>query len=45
MVEIQKPQKISWIYEQNFGITMCPGKNMERGRDGKFYTRDIKVDV
>ena len=43
-----KPQNVSWIYQDDkgaFGITMCPGKNMEKGRDGKKYVRDIAVDV
>ena len=29
----------------NLGLTMCPGKNLAAGRDGKSYTRDIRVDV
>ena len=24
---------------------MCPGKNMDQGRDGKKYSRDIAADV
>ena len=28
-----------------FGLSQCPGKNMEMARDGKSYNRDITRDV
>ena len=42
--------KVSWIYQSgdgtgNFGLSMCPGKNLEKGRDGKTYKRSIIKDV
>jgi cyclin-dependent kinase inhibitor 3 len=27
------------------GVTQCPGKNIEKGRDGKKHARDIYKDV
>ena len=27
------------------GVSQCPGKNMEKGRDGKKHSRDIFKDV
>lgn len=29
----------------NLGLTMCPGKSLAAGRDGKSYQRDIAKDV
>ena len=28
-----------------FGLSQCPGKKMEKARDGKCYMRDIEGDV
>jgi hypothetical protein len=48
-VSSDTPLKISWIYDESpggkLGLTMCPGKNLAKGRDGKTYQRDIAKDV
>ena len=28
-----------------FGLSQCPGKRLEHGRDGKRYLRDVSRDV
>ena len=33
------------VTNSRFGISCCPGKNIEMGRDGKKYARDVRIDV
>ena len=40
--EIKQPESDSFA---KLGLSMCPGKNMAAGRDGKAYQRDIAIDV
>jgi hypothetical protein len=31
--------------KNKLGVSQCPGKKLERGRDGKSYNRNIEGDV
>jgi len=31
--------------KNKLGVSQCPGKKLERGRDGKAHNRNIEADV
>ena len=44
--ESKNPVETQSVHERGkLGLSMCPGKNIAQGRDGKSYARDIDTDV
>ncbi len=38
-------EAFSQAINNKLGVSQCPGKKLERGRDGKSHNRNIETDV
>lgn len=38
-------ESFSLAIKNKLGVSQCPGKKLDRGRDGKSYNRNIEADV
>ncbi len=45
MTEKLKMKDTGLEIKNKLGVSQCPGKKLERGRDGKSYNRNIEGDV
>jgi hypothetical protein len=45
MTEKLKMKDTALEIKNKLGVSQCPGKKLERGRDGKAHNRNIEADV
>ena len=45
MSEKLKMKDTALEIKHKLGVSQCPGKKLERGRDGKSHNRNIEADV